>query len=90
MPEELRDKVRIWGNGADFDNVILASVYKRIGMEQPWLYRNNRCYRTLKALHPEIPIERVGTHHNAVDDAESQARHLLAIMRSINQQKAAA
>ena len=73
--------VRVWGNGAAFDNVILASAYHRNGTPPPWQFRNNRCYRTVKALRPGVPPVRVGTPHNAVDDAETQALHLMALMR---------
>ena len=75
-----RDDVRVWGNGAAFDNVILASAYRRNGTRQPWQFLNDRCYRTMKAQHPAVKMQRNGTHHNAVDDAESQARHLIAMM----------
>lgn len=75
-----RDDVRVWGNGAAFDNVILASAYRRNGTPQPWQFRNDRCYRTVKAQHPTVKMQRNGTHHNAVDDAESQARHLIAML----------
>ena len=74
------DTVRVWGNGASFDNPILAQAYRAAGMPQPWRYFNDRCYRTVKAMHPHVPMERQGTHHNALDDAESQARHLLAML----------
>jgi hypothetical protein len=74
---------RVWGNGAAFDNVILASAYKRNMTQVPWLFWNDRCYRTIKAQHPTIKMERSGTHHNAVDDAESQARHLIAMLKPI-------
>lgn len=75
------ESVRMWGNGAAFDNVILASAYRRAGLAMPWKFWNDRCYRTVKALYPHISMERAGTHHNALDDAISQARHLQAIMR---------
>lgn len=74
------DDALVWGNGAAFDNVLLAVAYDRVGIDCPWKFWNNRCYRTLKGLHPEVPMERAGTHHNALDDAESQARHLMAIL----------
>lgn len=73
-------EAEVWGNGAAFDNVILASAYRRAGMETPWQYWNNRCYRTVRALHPHVDCTRVGTYHNAVDDAETQARHLIAML----------
>lgn len=72
----------MWGNGASFDNTILSSAYEACGMEQPWKFWNDRCYRTEKSRRPDVKMERSGTHHCAVDDAESQARHLLDIWRS--------
>lgn len=74
------DDAEIWGNGAAFDNVLLAAAYEHAGMELPWKYSNDRCYRTMKNMHPEIQMARSGTHHNALDDAESQALHLMAIL----------
>lgn len=75
-----RDEIRVWGNGAAFDNVILASAYRRINGAAPWQYWNDRCYRTVKALHPDVPMQRTGDHHNALDDAISQAHHLIAML----------
>ena len=73
----------VWGNGSDFDNAILGNAFKKSGLRIPWEYYNNRCYRTVKRMRPEIDFERVGTYHNAVDDAESQARHLIKILAAI-------
>jgi len=73
----------IWGNGANFDNVILSNAYKATGMVQPWPYWGDRCYRTIAALKKDIKLNRVGTHHNALDDAKTQAEHLSQILRSI-------
>ena len=70
----------MWGNGAAFDNAILSNAYLKCGINKPWDFWNDRCYRTVKALHPEIELVRVGTHHNAVDDAESQAMHLMKMI----------
>lgn len=79
----------IWGNGAAFDNVILASAYRRRGMPIPWSHWNDRCYRTVKALHRHVKLERVGTHHNALDDAISQANHLIAMLNPTPSEPAA-
>lgn len=70
----------IWGNGADFDNVLLSYAYNRLEMRCPWTHRDNRCYRTLKNLCPQIELVREGCHHNALDDAISQAKHLMEIL----------
>jgi exodeoxyribonuclease VIII len=75
------DELKVWGNGAAFDNVILSSAYRRNQTPAPWMFWNDRCYRTMKALHPGVPFVRSGTHHNAVNDAESQALHLIDIFK---------
>jgi len=74
--------IRVWGNGSDFDNVILSSALKRSGYRQPWSFYRNRCYRTMKGLFAAVKIDqfRIGTHHNAVNDAESQALHLIHLL----------
>lgn len=76
--------IKLWGNGSDFDNVILATAYKNARIEQPWKYYNNRCYRTLKSLYPNIMIARQGIYHNSLDDAISQAKHLINILKAMN------
>lgn len=79
LREHTEEDVAVWGNGASFDNVILRSAYDRLSMRAPWHWRNDRCYRTIKALHPNIHPDRVGTKHLAIADAVTQARHLMAI-----------
>lgn len=74
----------VWGNGASFDNTILANAYSKIGTEQPWKFWNDRCYRTIKSLYPDVEMDRKGTHHNALDDAETQALHLIEIAKKYN------
>lgn len=71
------DSVEVWGNGADFDNVIMSTLYSDFGLERPWPYNGGRCYRTIKNL--VIPFgaddlpQFEGTKHNALDDAVYQA-----------------
>ena len=79
------DELKIWGNGAAFDNVILSSAYKRSGIPQPWQFRNDRCYRTIKGLYKHVKMQRQGVHHNALDDAISQAQHLIDIFTTPTQ-----
>lgn len=73
----------VWGNGATFDNVLLTSLIKDAGFNSMWPFWGDRCYRTLKNQHPNVPLVRKGTHHNALDDAISQAEHAAAILRSV-------
>lgn len=74
---------RIWGNGANFDNVVIRSALQRYMVEPPWSHRDDRCHRTLKSLRPEIALKPYGTHHNALDDAFAQARHAEAIFATM-------
>lgn len=75
---------KIWGNGAAFDNVVLANAYRALGDFMPINFRNDSCYRTMKNMFPHVPIpERKGTHHNALDDAVFQAEHLIEIFKHL-------
>ncbi|HZV85891.1 MAG TPA: 3'-5' exonuclease [Brevundimonas sp.] len=71
--------LRIWGNGSDFDNVLLSAAYQQAGTVAPWAFWNNRCFRTAKNMFRGFEPSREGEHHNALDDARHQARHALAI-----------
>jgi len=69
----------IWGNGADFDNVLMASAYKAIKEPLPWKYYKNACFRTMKNLF-KVQVPREGIYHNALDDAIYQ----VSVLREIN------
>lgn len=75
----------IWGNSAAFDCGILKDAYKVCKREAPWPFWKERCYRTLKSLPvaKDVPMNRTGTHHNALDDAYSQAMHLREIYKAL-------
>lgn len=77
------EKPCVWGNGASFDNACLAAAYRAVRLPLPWPFWNDRCYRTMKGLAPAVKMERGGVHHNALDDAKSQAEHLIAICREM-------
>lgn len=78
-------KYLIWGNGASFDNTIVTSLYDSFGLEAPWKFWNDRCFRTFKGEHGHIarPPEFQGVKHNAEDDARQQARYLQAIYQEL-------
>ncbi|ENI6691024.1 3'-5' exoribonuclease [Escherichia coli] len=81
--------VRVWGNGANFDNVILRRSYERQGIPCPWRYCNARDVRTIVELgnsigfdvRMTIPFE--GVPHNALDDARHQAKQVSAIWQKL-------
>ena len=73
--------LRVWGNGAAFDNALIAEAAVRCGKRPLWSHRDDRCFRTLKAMRPDVralPFE--GTPHNAADDARNQAVHAVRIL----------
>lgn len=83
------DDCKVWGNGAVFDNVILAHAYSYIGADKPWKYSNDRCYRTVlaefKDRFPTAELKKdYGVAHNALDDAIAQALTLQQVWRITN------
>lgn len=65
---------KVWGHGANFDPVLLEAAYDAVGSRAPWKFWDTRCCRTVLAMAELSPSDfRVGTHHNALDDAKSQA-----------------
>lgn len=72
-----------WGNGASFDNVVLRNAFSAVNIQCPWKFWDDRCYRTMKNLAPGVTLERKGTHHNALDDAIYQTKHLQLIWESL-------
>lgn len=65
----------VWGNGADFDNAIMATAYAKCGIKLPWRYSDNRCFRTIK--NGARMEQRTGVYHNALDDAITQAKYMI-------------
>lgn len=82
-------EVFVWGNGSDFDIGILNHAYKEISDFVPWNFRNVRDMRTLyditKRFGMVIEVPRVGTHHNALDDAQFQANIVMESLRQLGE-----
>lgn len=85
------DNIKMWGNGATFDNTILANAYLSTDLPRPWKYWNDRDVRTIVELgrnlcsidpKKDFPFE--GTEHNALDDAKHQARYVSAIFQKLS------
>lgn len=76
--------LRVWGNGANFDPVILRNAYETENIPVPWKFWNTRDVRTVVDQMPNIKniIKREGTYHNALDDAITQAKWILHILNS--------
>ena len=73
----------LWGNGADFDNVILKNAYQTVGLEYPFTRWASRCFRTMKGLVPKLNVPQVGTSHNALDDAIYQVLYLQEVYKKL-------
>ncbi|MBZ8644829.1 3'-5' exoribonuclease [Escherichia coli] len=77
--------VQVWGNGANFDNVILRRSYERQEIPCPWRYTNDRDVRTIVALGLVMDFDArsvitfEGERHNALHDARYQAKYVSAI-----------
>lgn len=82
--------VYVWGNGSDFDIAMLNHAYKQISDFVPWNFRNSRDMRTLYditlrfGMDIKTATKRVGTHHNALDDAQFQADVIMESLRQID------
>lgn len=86
------EKVKVWGNGSNFDNVILSSLYSDYSeLSRPWAYWNDRDMRTLLDLHPHAkdvgPFE--GIKHHALHDARHEAKQLAQVLKHITSGAAA-
>lgn len=81
--------VQVWGNGANFDNVILRRSYERQGIPCPWRYCNDRDVRTIVELGKAIDFDAItdipfeGERRNALDDARYQAKYVSAIWQKL-------
>ena len=63
----------IWGNSAKFDIGLICDAYERVGMNIPWQFRNEMCYRTLNNLFPEIKKEfNYIPSHDPIEDCQNQ------------------
>lgn len=74
--------LKVWGNGAAFDNVLLREMYQRLGLQEPWVHWNDRCFRTVRAEHDPKKLLQPdfdGERHNAYADALHQAKWLVNI-----------
>lgn len=79
----------LWANDPDFDVVVLRTWWDalrpRVG-KFPVSFRNNRAFRTIKALAPDCDLSECyfgGTAHNPVDDAAMQARAVIKMRKHL-------
>jgi len=83
--------ISVWGNSSSFDNEILRASYEHQCLEDPWGFRADRDFRTLRALYKEkVPEpEFIGVRHHAKDDAVHEARWLKLILQRMKAEEQA-
>jgi len=87
----LPEGVKLWGNGPEFDNRLLAHAYQQYKFEVPWKVWNNHSIRTLGLVGEEflrhagdvsdLKVKPVVKHH-ALQDALAEAIFLRNVMRN--------
>lgn len=78
---------RLWSNGANFDGVLLTSLYQSFGMGVPWKFWQERCYRTLVDTYHRMNRTRPtksAPAHNALEDAVAQAQKAATMLACID------
>ena len=77
--------VKVWSNGANFDQPLLDVAYSKINRSIPWKYYNSRCHRTILGLHPNAKglMPKNDCAHNALEDAKTQANHLVIVANAL-------
>ncbi|CDH32753.1 3'-5' exonuclease [Xenorhabdus bovienii] len=82
-------RLKVWGNGASFDCVILRSAYEREKIKPFWRWCNDRDVRTIVELgratgfDPKYNMSFEGSRHNALDDAIHQAKYVSIIWQKL-------
>lgn len=77
-------RIRVWAHGPQFDCSIVDAAFRAVKLPTPWHYRAPRDTRTMleaAGMDPTTDFPLVGTEHNALDDAISQA---LGVMEAFN------
>lgn len=51
------EDIRIWGNSNRFDLSPLEDIYRKLGKDLPWKFKNERDVRTLVGFDPDVKME---------------------------------
>jgi len=78
---ELNECSEIWSKGALADIRWINNALDHFGIEHPWEFYNEFCFRTLLKSVPKFDLDFVGMPHNALDDAIHQAKQFIKIKR---------
>lgn len=76
---EVNGCTEIWSKGALADIRWINNALDHFGIERPWKYYKEFCFRTLLNTVPKFELPFVGVQHNALDDATHQAKQFIRI-----------
>lgn len=80
----------VWGNGSTFDVTIMETLMKVSNVPLPWKFFNVMDLRTFRRfVANNQKVKKIGTNHNALDDAMSQAQFVCEIMGSVKDEEEA-
>jgi len=69
-----------WGNGSTFDITLMETLFDDYEVTCPWMYWNVMDLRTFKRFVGKgKKVEKLGTDHNALDDAVSQVNYMFEV-----------
>lgn len=76
---------KMWSNGADFDLPLVSSAYTALGMQAPWKFWDQKCFRTFKELPGanKVPKNVATAAHHALMDAVDQAQMAIKINAAV-------
>lgn len=69
----------IWSKGSLADIRWINNALDYFGIERPWKYYKEFCFRTLLKSVPKFDMPFLGVQHNALDDAIHQAKQFIHI-----------
>ena len=75
----------IWSKGAIADIRWTNNILDKLGLQKPWKFWEEMCFRTYLKYSPKVDFQPVGEAHNALDDAINQAKHWIEIRNEINE-----
>jgi hypothetical protein len=77
------EQLVVWGNGPDFDLVILRNLFNKARQPYPFNPKNHRCFRTIKSILGAPSgfdyIVNEKTSHTGRGDAINQAEYLIEL-----------
>ncbi|QLH62764.1 3'-5' exonuclease [Serratia symbiotica] len=85
--------LRVWGNGASFDCVILRAAYARVGITPPWDWWRDLDVRTVVEMGRGLGYDQKynlifkGVQHTALDDALHQVAYVSEIWQRLTADK---